>query len=61
VIVAENPKLGGHKMAMRVAIAAAMGLEIGSVTVKAKTAERLGPIGASQAMQAMAVVLLAPK
>jgi len=43
---------------MRERIAGALGLELGQVNVKAKTAERLGPVGQCLAIEARAVVLL---
>ncbi|MGB6116066.1 MAG: 2-C-methyl-D-erythritol 2,4-cyclodiphosphate synthase, partial [Comamonas sp.] len=42
-----------------VRIAGALGIDVGQVSVKAKTAERLGPVGQGLAMQARAVALLA--
>ena len=39
-------------------IAAALGVEIGQVNVKAKTAEKLGPVGEGRAMEAHAVALI---
>jgi len=39
-------------------VAAALGLEVGRVSVKAKTAEGLGPIGSGEAVEARAVVLI---
>jgi 2-C-methyl-D-erythritol 2,4-cyclodiphosphate synthase len=39
-------------------IAAALGLAPDQVNVKAKTAEKLGPVGEGRAMEARAVVLL---
>jgi len=43
---------------MRERIAGALGLQLDQVNVKAKTAERLGPVGQGLAMEARAVVLL---
>jgi 2-C-methyl-D-erythritol 2,4-cyclodiphosphate synthase len=40
-------------------IAVALGLAITQVNVKAKTAEKMGPVGEGQSMEARAVVLLA--
>ena len=57
-IVAEAPRLAPHIPAMRRAIAAALGLQPERVNVKAKTAEKLGPVGLGQSMEARAVVLL---
>lgn len=57
-IVAQAPKLAPHIEAMRARIAQALGLQPGQVNVKAKTAERLGPVGMGQSIEARAVVLL---
>ncbi len=57
-VIAEAPKLAPHIPAMRVHIAGALGLEVGQVNVKAKTAEKLGPVGQGLSMEAQAVVLL---
>ena len=43
---------------MRARISAALELELEQVNVKAKTAERLGPVGQGLAIEARAVVLL---
>lgn len=57
-VIAQAPKLAGHIAAMRGRIAAALGVDVTQVNVKAKTAEKLGPVGAGQAMEAQAVILL---
>ena len=57
-IVAQAPRLAAHIGAMRVRISEALALEVDQVNVKAKTAERLGPVGQGLAMEARAVVLL---
>ena len=57
-VVAQAPKLAPHIPAMRERIAQALGLDAGEVNVKAKTAEKLGPVGMGQAIEARAVVLL---
>jgi len=57
-VIAQAPRLAAHIPAMRASIARALGLEAGQVNVKAKTAERLGPVGQGAAMEARAVVLL---
>ena len=57
-VVAQAPRLAAHIPAMRERIAAALALAVGQVNVKAKTAERLGPVGQGLAMEARAVVLL---
>ena len=57
-IVAQAPRLSGHRDAMRASIAVALGISVDAVNVKAKTAERLGPVGQMQALEARAVVWL---
>lgn len=57
-VIAEAPKLAPHIAAMRVRIAGALGIEVSQVNVKAKTAEKLGPVGQGLSMEAQAVVLL---
>ena len=57
-IVAQAPKLAPHIPAMRDRIAAALGLAVDAVNVKAKTAEQMGPVGEGRAIEARAVCLL---
>ena len=57
-IVAQAPKLAPHIPAMQARIAQALGLAPGQVNVKAKTAEKMGPVGEGLSMEARAVVLL---
>ncbi len=57
-IVAQAPRLAAHIPAMRARISAALGLELGQINIKAKTAERLGPVGQGAAIEARAVALL---
>ncbi len=57
-IVAQAPKLAAHIPAMCERIAQALDLAVDQVNVKAKTAEKLGPVGMGQSIEARAVVLL---
>jgi 2-C-methyl-D-erythritol 2,4-cyclodiphosphate synthase len=57
-VIAERPKLAPHIPAMCERLAAAMGLAAGQVNVKAKTAEKMGPVGEGRAIEARAVCLL---
>lgn len=57
-VVAQAPKLAPHIESMRARIAQALELQPGQVNVKAKTAEKLGPVGLGQSIEARAVVLL---
>ena len=58
-VIAQAPKLMPWIPAMRAAIAAAVGVGVDQVNVKAKTAEHLGPVGEGRAIEARAVALLA--
>ncbi len=57
-IVAQTPRMAPHIPAMRERIAAVLGLTLEAVNVKAKTAERLGPVGEGLSIEARAVCLL---
>ena len=57
-IVAQAPKMAPHIPAMRERVAAALGCEPQQVNVKAKTAEKLGPVGRQESIEARAVALL---
>ncbi|GAA4003840.1 2-C-methyl-D-erythritol 2,4-cyclodiphosphate synthase [Comamonas faecalis] len=57
-VVAQAPRLAAHIPAMRTRITQLLALHEGQVNVKAKTAERLGPVGQCLAIEARAVVLL---
>lgn len=58
-IVAQAPKMAPHIPAMCQRIAEALGVSAGQVNVKAKTAEKMGPVGEGRAIEARAVCLLA--
>ncbi len=58
-IVAQAPKMAPHIPVMRERIAAALEIPAERVNVKAKTAEKMGPVGIGQAIEARAVCLLA--
>jgi 2-C-methyl-D-erythritol 2,4-cyclodiphosphate synthase len=60
-IVAQAPKLAPHMVAINAGVAQALGVGLDQVNVKAKTAEKLGPVGMGQSMEARAVVLLVLK
>lgn len=57
-VIAQAPKLAPHIPAMVERIAGLLGLTAGQVNVKAKTAEKMGPVGLGEAIEARAVVLL---
>lgn len=57
-IVAQAPKLAPYMTAIHASVAQALGVALDRINVKAKTAEKLGPVGMSHSMEARAVVLL---
>ncbi|KAF1047045.1 2-C-methyl-D-erythritol 2,4-cyclodiphosphate synthase [Xylophilus sp.] len=57
-VVAQAPRLAAHIPRMQERIAGALGLQASQVNVKAKTAERLGPVGRGEGIEANAAVLL---
>lgn len=57
-IVVQAPKMAPHIGAMRQRIAQALGLDESLVNVKAKTAEKMGPVGEGRAIETRAVCLL---
>lgn len=57
-VILERPKLKDHRGAIRGKLAETLGLGADQVSVKFKTAERLGPVGEGLAAEAHAVVLL---
>ena len=57
-VIAQAPKLAPYIDAMRARIAAALSMDVADVNVKAKTAEKMGPVGEGKSMEARAVVLI---
>ena len=57
-VVAQAPRLATHIAAMRERIAQALELAPEQVNVKAKTAEKLGPVGQGLSIEARAIVLV---
>lgn len=60
-IIAQAPKMMPHIPAMRARIANGLGLALEQINIKAKTAEKMGPVGLGQSIEARAVVLLYKK
>ncbi|MBW8847454.1 MAG: 2-C-methyl-D-erythritol 2,4-cyclodiphosphate synthase [Burkholderiales bacterium] len=58
-IVAQAPRMAPHIPAMRERLASVLSVDVGQVNVKAKTAEKMGPVGEGRAIEARAVCLLA--
>jgi 2-C-methyl-D-erythritol 2,4-cyclodiphosphate synthase len=57
-VILERPKLKEYRPSIRAKLAHTLGLQVDQVSVKFKTAERLGPVGEGLAAEAQAVVLL---
>ena len=59
-VIAEVPKLMPHAESIRTAIAAASGVTVDDVSVKATTNERMGFLGRGEGIAAIATVMIAP-
>ncbi|MEI7038151.1 2-C-methyl-D-erythritol 2,4-cyclodiphosphate synthase [Fulvimonas yonginensis] len=57
-VIGESPRVGPHAEAMRANLAADLGCDIGRVSIKATTTERLGFTGRGEGIAAQACVLL---
>jgi 2-C-methyl-D-erythritol 2,4-cyclodiphosphate synthase len=57
-IILERPKLKDFRAAIRTGLARAVGLTEAQVSVKFKTAEKVGPVGEGRSCEAQAIVLL---
>ncbi len=57
-VICERPKLGPHRPAIRARLAAALGTDVGAVSVKGKTNEGMGWIGAREGLAVMAVATI---
>lgn len=59
-VIAERPKLGPIKQAVRENLARLLGVDVAMVNVKGKTHEKVDAVGEGRAIECHAVVLLAP-
>ena len=57
-IIAQAPKMAPHILAMRLRLAQALTIELDQINVKAKTAEKLGPVGRGESIETRAVCLV---
>jgi 2-C-methyl-D-erythritol 2,4-cyclodiphosphate synthase len=57
-VILERPKLKDFRLPIREALASTLGLEVTQVSVKFKTAERVGPVGEGKSAEAQAIVML---
>ncbi|MBM3795228.1 MAG: 2-C-methyl-D-erythritol 2,4-cyclodiphosphate synthase [Acidobacteria bacterium] len=55
-VLLESPKLKDYRLRIRESLAAALGLELDRVSVKFKTAEKVGPVGEGRSAEAQAIV-----
>jgi 2-C-methyl-D-erythritol 2,4-cyclodiphosphate synthase len=59
-VVAERPKIGPHRDAIRAALAQALSVHPSAVSIKGKTNEGMGWIGRGEGLASMAVASLMP-
>ena len=57
-VILERPKLKDFRTPIREKLAHTLGLDTGQVSVKFKTAEKVGPVGEGRSAEAQAIVLL---
>jgi 2-C-methyl-D-erythritol 2,4-cyclodiphosphate synthase len=58
-VILERPKLKDYRLPIRESLARTLGLDLDRVSVKFKTAERVGPVGEGRSAEAQAIVTLA--
>ncbi len=54
-VITEQPKIGPHRVAMRATLAHALGVAVDAISVKGKTNEGMGWIGAREGLACIAV------
>lgn len=57
-VIMERPKLKDFRLTIRETLAATIGVELNCVSVKFKTAERVGPVGELRSAEAQAIVTI---
>jgi 2-C-methyl-D-erythritol 2,4-cyclodiphosphate synthase len=57
-VILERPKLKDYRLPIRQKLAGTLGLELDRVSVKFKTAEKVGPVGEGKSAEAQAIVTL---
>jgi 2-C-methyl-D-erythritol 2,4-cyclodiphosphate synthase len=57
-VILERPKLKDYRQTIRDTLAQAMGLAVDRVSVKFKTAEKVGPVGEGRSAESQAIVTL---
>jgi len=57
-VILERPKLKDYREAIRERLAGTLGIAVDCVSVKFKTAEKVGPVGEGRSAESQAVVTL---
>jgi len=57
-VILEKPKLKDYRLTIRESLARTLDLELDRVSVKFKTAERVGPVGEGRSAEAQAIVTI---
>lgn len=57
-VILERPKLKDHRQPIRESLARTLEVDVDRVSVKFKTAERVGPVGEGRSAEAQAIVTL---
>ncbi len=57
-VILERPKLKDFRIAIREKLALTLGLDVEAVSVKFKTAEKVGPVGEGKSAEAQAIVMI---
>jgi 2-C-methyl-D-erythritol 2,4-cyclodiphosphate synthase len=57
-VILERPKLKDYRQTIRESLADALGLDLDRLSVKFKTAEKVGPVGEGRSAEAQAIVTL---
>jgi len=58
-VILERPKLKDYRLPIRESLAAALGINVDRVSVKFKTAEKVGPVGEGRSAEAQAIATVA--
>ena len=58
-VILERPKLKDYRQPIRTSLARTLGIDVERVSVKFKTAEKVGPVGEGRSAEAQAIVLVA--
>ena len=57
-VILERPKLKDYRLAIRETLARTLGMDVDRVSVKFKTAEKVGPVGEGRSAEAQSIVTL---